>query len=82
MFQNYLSNPGVGAGVFNLVASDLEEASALLDDCFANAYTLKNTQTLAIPDSFATDYLYPLGSGSSSFFSNSAVTFNPFDKNT
>src|SRR5574344_142999 len=66
LFQNNINNANVGAGVFNLVASDLDKASALLDDCFANAYTLKTSQTLTI-EPFKDDYLYNLGSGDSFF---------------
>lgn len=79
LFQNNLNNENVGAGVFNLLSSNLDTASGFLDDCFANSYVLKSPATLTT-DPFKGDYLYPLGS-SASYLSNSPVTFESFDKN-
>jgi hypothetical protein len=79
LFRNNLSNENVGAGVFNLLAANPEDAAELLDDCFSNTYILTNSKTLTT-EPFKNDYLYPMGN-SASFFSNSEVTFNVFDKN-
>ncbi len=81
LFQENLSNENVGAGVFNLLSSDYEKSAALLDDCFSGSYVLKTPQTLDTTP-FESDYLYNIfDSESGSFFSNSAVSFQTFDKN-
>lgn len=79
LFQENINNEDVGAGVFNLLSSNLDTASGFLDDCFANSYVLKTPVTLTV-DPFTGDYLYPLGS-SASYLTNSSVTFDSFDKN-
>lgn len=80
-FQNHLSSPSVGAGVFNQYGNKYSDAADLLDECYANAYSLKTEANLQSNDDFEADFLYPFG-GKSSFIGNyPPSSFKTFDKN-
>lgn len=80
-FQNHLNSPGVGAGVFNQYGTKYSDAANLLDECYANAYSLKTAANLQSNADFEADFLYPFG-GRSSFIGNyPPESFKTFDKN-
>lgn len=81
VFQKHLGEEGVNAGVFGKFGTQYSKAADLLDECYANAYTLKNTATLSSNSDFEDQFLYPFG-GRDSFIGNyPPSSFRTFDKN-
>lgn len=77
-FRSNVSNPAVGAGVFNNFGSDFEQAATLMDECFANAYELKNAVGLTT-EPFKDTHMFPFGGDN--FIGNHVDTIKVFDKN-
>ena len=77
-FRDHISYPAVGAGVFNNFGADLEQAATLMDECFANAYELKNAAGLTT-EPFKEAHMFPFGGDN--FIGNHVDTIKVFDKN-
>ena len=77
IFRSNLTNPGVGAGIFDKFQTDYESAANFLDECFANTYVSKTNINLTEAP-FEKDYLFPFSIG---FPNRAPDAFKAFDKN-
>lgn len=81
IFQNHLSETNVSAGVFNNFGQQYSRAANLLDECYANSYTLKTAASLGSNDDFNKSFLYPFGDRSSFIGNYAPDSIQSFDKN-
>lgn len=80
-FQNHLTETNVSAGVFNNFGQQYSRAANLLDECYANSYTLKTAASLGSNDDFNKSFLYPFGDRSSFIGNYAPDSIQSFDKN-
>lgn len=81
IFQNHLSETNVSAGVFNNFGQQYSRAANLLDECYANSYSLKTAASLGSNDDFNKSFLYPFGDRSSFIGNYAPDSIQSFDKN-
>ena len=81
IFQNHLSDANVNAGVFNNFGEQYSRAANLLDECYANSYTLKTAAPLGSNDDFNKSFLYPFGDRGSFLGNYAPDSIQIFDKN-